>query len=409
MGSCASQNGSSCLTNVNTVNTKQISLQITSQSTPIVNASSLPFETKGVHISVFKAFVKKHGGKQFLCENDYWDKSKGSVMKTFEEMTTTDVCEVLLKPIVVADKSSYVDYLVEHEDASVVSKAQVFISHAWKYTFTDVVNAICNHFESKPDIFIWFDLFSNNQIEAPNLDFDWWSGTFKNAIKDFGYVVMVISPWNNPVPFTRAWCLFEMYVAKETKSTFEVAMSEEEKANFMKTIQEDNSQYFQMLGNINVKKSECFKEEDQKAIFDLVNTLPDKEHTINAMICELMREWCLSLVKNVDENGSLRDVVSQKSSYASMLDDRGEYNEALAVYTEVLGLYKDLDGEDSTTVAGTYNNMANVYNNQGAYSKALEYYQLALNIRKAKLGKDHPHTISVNKNIERVKSKLNSV
>ena len=211
------QNTSSVISNVNTANTKQISLQITSQSSPIVNASTLPFETKGVHISVFKDFVKKHNGNQYLCENNYWDKSEGSVMKTFEEMTTTDVCEVLLKPIVVADKSSYVDYLVEHEDASVVSKAQVFISHAWKYTFTDVVNAICNHFESKPDIFIWFDLFSNNQIEAPNLDFDWWSGTFKNAIKDFGYVVMVISPWNNPVPLHgRGACLKCMLRRKQT-------------------------------------------------------------------------------------------------------------------------------------------------------------------------------------------------
>ena len=123
-------------------------------------------------------------------------------------MTTTDVCNILLKPIVIAEKCSYVDYLVKHKDPSVVSKAQVFVSHAWKYTFTDVVNALCNHFESKPDIFIWFDLFSNNQIKAPNLDFDWWSGTFKNAIEDLGHVVMVISPWNNPVPFTRAWCLF---------------------------------------------------------------------------------------------------------------------------------------------------------------------------------------------------------
>ena len=138
MGICASKDDSSSLTNVNAVNTKQISLQITPQSPPIVNASSLPFETKGVHISVFKDFVKKHNGNQYLCENNYWDKSKGSVMKTFEEMTTTDVCEVLLKPIVVADKSSYVDYLVKYKDPSVVSKAQVFISHAMKTVYCNI-------------------------------------------------------------------------------------------------------------------------------------------------------------------------------------------------------------------------------------------------------------------------------
>ena len=117
---------SSSLGNVNTMNTQLGGLQISTQSSSIVNASSLPFETRGVCMSVFKDFVNKHNGNQYLCENNYWDKSKGSVMKTFEEMTTTDVCEILLKPIVSAEKSSYVDYLVKHKDPSVVSKAQAF-------------------------------------------------------------------------------------------------------------------------------------------------------------------------------------------------------------------------------------------------------------------------------------------
>ncbi len=310
---------SSSLGDVNAVTTQLSGLQIDSQSSPIVNASSLPIEKRGVHISVTEDFVNEYAGKEFECQIDYFDKNKGIVKKPFEEMTTTDVCEILLKPIVSAEKSSYVDYLVKHRDPSLVSKAQVFISHAWKYTFTSVVNALHNHFQDKLDIFIWFDLFSNNQIEAPNLDFGWWSGTFKNAIEDFGYVVMVISPWKDPIPFTRAWCLFEMYVAKITNSTFEVAMSGKEKTDFIETIKNDCEQYLQMLGNINVEKSECFKEEDQKAIFALVDKLPNKAHTINALICKLMREWCLALLKDVDENSSPRDVVEQKSSYGTMV------------------------------------------------------------------------------------------
>ena len=147
---------------------------------------------------------------------------------------------------------------------------------------------------------MWFDLFSNNQINAPSLDFEWWTNTFKSSIKvrfsaisvslslslcylflalyfakfgffffllrnrlpspsdqnalftsttshfstsifplsccsfydcglvsafhpklglnafsapwqRFGRTVMVLAPWSNPVPFTRAWCLFEIY------------------------------------------------------------------------------------------------------------------------------------------------------------------------------------------------------
>ena len=147
---------------VDAVNTQIGGLQIASQSANNVNASSLPFEDRGVRMSVFEDFVNTHSGTEYVCQNDYFDASKCSVKKTFNEMTTTDVCSILLKPIVSAEKSSYVDYLVKHKDPAVVCKAQVFISHAWKYKFNSLVNALRNHFQDQPDIFIWFDLFSNN-------------------------------------------------------------------------------------------------------------------------------------------------------------------------------------------------------------------------------------------------------
>jgi hypothetical protein len=72
----------------------------------------------------------------------------------------------------------------------------VFISHAWKYPFLDVMDALRNYFRSEPDIVIWFDVFSVDQhAEADvDLDFDWWSHSFKSAIKDFGRTVMVLAP-----------------------------------------------------------------------------------------------------------------------------------------------------------------------------------------------------------------------
>ena len=104
---------------VNAVTTQLSGLQITSQSSTIVNASSVPIEKRGCRISVFEGFVNEFAGKDFECEIDYFDRSRGKVNKQFNEMTTTDVCEILLKPILSAERSSYVDYLVKHKDASV--------------------------------------------------------------------------------------------------------------------------------------------------------------------------------------------------------------------------------------------------------------------------------------------------
>jgi len=72
---------------------------------------------------------------------------------------------------------------------------------------------------------IWFDLFSNNQHKAIDLDFDYWSTTFQSAIQSFGHTVMVFAPWDDPIPLTRAWCLWELYCTVQTSSRFDIAMT----------------------------------------------------------------------------------------------------------------------------------------------------------------------------------------
>ena len=48
-----------------------------------------------------------------MCKenSNYFDPSMGDVLKSFEEMTTTDVCEVLVKPVVRDARTSYVEHL----------------------------------------------------------------------------------------------------------------------------------------------------------------------------------------------------------------------------------------------------------------------------------------------------------
>jgi len=155
-----------------------------------------PFPKMGVKFSVFLDFIENNGGNE-----------------RFVGKSTTDVCNEILKPVTEARQLSYCEFVQGlNTNSQEVGEAEVFISHAWKYIFLDVVSAIQSHFKNTPDIYIWFDLFSNNQHLAGNLPFEWWTNTFKSAIKQFGRTVMVLSPWKNPIPFTRAWCLFEITV-----------------------------------------------------------------------------------------------------------------------------------------------------------------------------------------------------
>ncbi len=39
-----------------------------------------------------------------------------------------------------------------------------------------------------------------------------------------GQMVMVMTPWDNPVSLTRAWCLVELYACRSSGSRFDVAL-----------------------------------------------------------------------------------------------------------------------------------------------------------------------------------------
>eukprot|EP01041_Mallomonas_annulata_P010397 gene10397-21682_t len=213
-------------------------------------STTIPFPKMGVRKSVFREFIKECGGESELIG-----------------LSTTEVCDRFLKPLTYADGASYCDYYQHYgSDSDNVSDASVFISHAWKYNFLEVVTTLELHFQNTPDIYIWFDLFSNNQHAGPSLDFHWWSTTFTSAIEQFHYTVMVLSPWHDPIPLTRAWCLFEL-MAKEGTITLN-----------------------RMLGNIDCRRSECWKEEDRVRIFSVVeNTVGfDK---VNSTAFALMRDW----------------------------------------------------------------------------------------------------------------------
>ena len=193
-----------------------------------LKASSVPFPKLGLKLS-------------YLL-NEFPDLCGGRV--ELESKTTTEVNLLFQKKITESAKLSFCDFLNQQRpNHPAVGKAVVFISHAWKYQFLDVMDALRNYFRSEPDIVIWFDVFSVNQhAEADvDLDFDWWSHSFKSAIKDFGRTVMVLAPWQDPVPLQRGWCLFEIYSTIVTQSRFEVAMTQSSREQFLKDVTSDRS------------------------------------------------------------------------------------------------------------------------------------------------------------------------
>jgi len=92
-----------------------------------------------------------------------------------------------------------------------------------------------------------------------------------------------------------------------------------------------------------------------------------------------------------------------KQNLALSLFDRNRYAEAEALLTEVVESYTKVSGEDSADVAWALNNLANVFRKgrpaPEGLRKGRECLERALDIRRRRLGDDHPETLRTSGNL----------
>lgn len=131
---------------------------------------------------------------------------------------------------------------------------------------------------------------------------------------------MVFAPWSNPIPLTRAWCLFELYCTVEGNCTFEVAMSKAEMQSFADGIlQNAHESVAAMLSNIDCKRSQASKLSDRDLIFLTVQSSVGFDK-INSMVFDRLRTWMIAMTEQFIEQSKsasdeIKSLLYQKSSH----------------------------------------------------------------------------------------------
>jgi tetratricopeptide (TPR) repeat protein len=307
-------------------------------------------------------------------------------------MTTADICRNFIIPRTKVLKCSYAT-LLKKNYPRYVKKANVFISHTWLYSFLSVVDALKNHadstssFENLDDTYIWFDLFSNNQHETDH-PFEWWSTTFKSAIKEFRHTVLVSVPWSDPIALKRVWCLFEIYCTADTGSKLEIAMTAEEKQTFMEEMRKgsckDNLEKFLTL--IDVAKSTATKDSDKESIFEVIEKSMGGFTTINEIILQKIRSC---LLKTVEE-----EMIKMKMIEGNLFQHQGNYNRAEKLYDECRTWRITNIGENHPQALESAHELSILLQHSENYRAGLEMAKDCYQRRKVVLGEFHPDTLA---------------
>lgn len=213
-----------------------------------------------------------------------------------------------------------------------VAPATVFVSHAWKYQFYNVVVDVMEQYAEKhPDTYFWFDLFTNAQHRDPESDpklsMEWYKDTFKKGIESIGKVLLILSPWANPQPLGRAWCLFEIAHAFDNKkASLEINLPKSEAKSMEETARKHGNSLFEALAMLDAEQATAKNMKDKTMIFGVIREFEGGFYKLNMQVKNKLRYWYLEAIKRKAE--SKPDNAEFLLTGADVLKDLGEIDKA---------------------------------------------------------------------------------
>ena len=227
-----------------------IDIHPSSSISPVLLAGLAP---QGLHITAVRKFI-----------SDYPEiKDKN--------LTTSDINRTIVKPETQGSCAPYLHKYMHKNDHStkipLTAPATVFVSHAWRYNFYSVVVDVMEQFAAEhPDAYFWFDLFTNDQNDVSEKDFEWFCKKFRGSIKKIGHLLLVLSPWDKPIPIGRSWCLYEIHSALRDPEhiAFSVTLPGSEVKKLKTAVTKDSKCIVKALTCIRAEEAEAREESDKK-------------------------------------------------------------------------------------------------------------------------------------------------
>ena len=264
-----------------------------------------PFAMDGVSLACIRSFRRQFGAR-------------------LQGKATAHACEEVVMPLTRRASTSLAacirsEGLCDSRQNPYVSQATVFCSHAWAYELDlslDTLEAYAAQQEEPDKVYFWFDLFTNDQHNAPTMPQLWWKTTFQQAIETIGTVCLILSPWRDPRPLTRAWCLWELLCAVRGKSKLHVLLPPSESSSFKLALNEDFDSIIAALSKVDVARAEAWRAADKEMIHGAVSATIGFSD-LNTLLIKHLRNWLVEeSVAALEEVGAVEGAEQELTSEA---------------------------------------------------------------------------------------------
>ena len=216
--------------------------------------------------------------------------------------------------------------------------ATIFVSHAWQYNNERFLSCVVELKNTDDSDQFWIDALTVNQFHNQH-GFEWWSTTFLRCIKRIRKTVLVVFRYSNPIPLTRAWCLFEIFCTHLANNELEIVMDEQESRSFHDALGSGSYNFNNWVANIDLAKADATNKDDKVNILKAVNTrLKGGIHDLNKVVIALLRKWLAGQVEqsNASTQTGQQQPFRVQHNHGRFFMSQGRFEEAEAVYRGLL-------------------------------------------------------------------------
>ena len=336
------------------------------------------------------------------------------------DATTEDVCERVCKPLTETAGDSLAACLVRLGAADPVTGVTyaaaptIFVSHARKYLFRDLLDTVCAHVSSLPEEehgrhYVWLDIFSQYQHWIGDVGTAQrpcnWDVVFQLTTAAIGHTCLVFAPWRDAVPLRRAWMLWEVLctlTAQKGKGTassaLRVRLPPSESDDFEAVLLNEFHVIEASVSRIDSRSAECFTLEDQAMVHAAIDRTLKGGHTeLDALLSEALREWLATegraalARKSHEERGA---ELEHQIQLGKLLVEQGKHKEAEQLLREALKMSRATLGDWHPRSLKCINPLGSVLQTQGKYKDAEVLYREALKVCQKTVSDRHLHTQS---------------
>eukprot|EP01047_Picozoa_sp_COSAG01_P023536 COSAG01_NODE_1427_length_10336_cov_12.761207_3_plen_994_part_00 len=304
-----------------------------------------------------------------------------------------------------AEQCSFATWCVRHGHThdgagnALFAPVTTFVSHAWQGKFLAMTNALDQHTEAVTCPAFFVDIFLINQHvppwkEAPSIAPN---QVLNPSIQFCKFTLLVLTPFDNPIPLTRSWCIYEIHTTQLLGAHLDIRIPLDEQQRFAAALAAGEFDFNDWVRKIDIEQAEAFSQKDKAWILDMVR----KGVGVPSLNASVVQELCEWLIQQGEAALAAVPIEERKTSVlieglADLLWRQGQAEKAAPLFHEVVAGRREALGPTHERTLAAMHILAKFLRTQGNVTGSEAMFSEVVELRTAHpdFGENHWDTLS---------------